>query len=319
MNCLIKSNRSLSLIKLARFKSTNIHSDFKYCIDSVKTNDFNDYLTALLTPQEAQRIAFAVRALNIELLSIGRSRNDKRISEMKLQFWKDQINKIFSKVKEQDKNNNVKLFEPISNELAACVRKHNLSKVWFNRMIEGRSQFLNMQQFNTYDELEKCADSSMSSLYYIILNSLNTKNVDCDHAASHLGKSQMLCGIVRNLLKRSSQSVYYVPTDLLVKHKIAQQDLINLNEKILRSKQQQLKDLTFDMCTRAKHHLNSVYNLKSKIPKEVQLVFAPAIVMNVFLDKMQMHDFDLMNKNLGSDFRSIIIWKIILAKFRKSF
>jgi len=59
--------------------------------------------------------------------------------------------------------------------------------------------------------------------------------------------------------------------------------------------------------------------LKPKIPKEVQLVFAPAIVMNVFLDKMQTYDFDLMNKNLSSDFRSTIVWKVILAKLRKSF
>ena len=166
-------------------------------MDLVKVNEPNTYFTTLLTPKPAIRTAFALRALNIELFAIKRAYKETHIAEIKLQFWKDQLNLIF------DKEVKTKLAEPISCELALAVRTHNLSKIWFTRLIEGRKHFLSVQQFKDLAELEKCAEASIASVYYIVFNCMNVKNVDCDHAASHLGKAQMLCNIVKYLLNKS--------------------------------------------------------------------------------------------------------------------
>jgi NADH dehydrogenase [ubiquinone] 1 alpha subcomplex assembly factor 6 len=314
-------NKNKNLINLqSRLKASNaqLSSNFKYCIDLVKTNEPNCYYATLLTPQPALRTAFALRALNIELFSIKRAYKETRIAEIKLQFWKDQLNAIF------DKETKMKLNEPISSEIALVTRNHNLSKIWFTRLIEGRKHFLTTQQFKDFNELEKCAEASMSSVYYIIFNSLNVKNVDCDHAASHLGKAQMYCNIVKNLFPKKNSTkgqstVYYLPADILIKNKIAQQDLINFSERILRPKQNNLKDLCFDLCTRAKQHLESARNLNSKIPSNARMVLVGAIECEVFLDKMQQHDFDLFNEKLNSEFRNKIILKLLAAKFRNKF
>lgn len=69
------------------------------------------------------------------------------------------------------------------------IKSHDLSKPWFNRLIESRKKFLNAEQFKTLDELEKYGDGQIASIYYILLDCLAVKNVDCDHVASHLGNN----------------------------------------------------------------------------------------------------------------------------------
>lgn len=44
--------------------------------------------------------------------------------------------------------------------------------------------------------MEKYAEQTVSSTYYLILEGCGVKNVDADHAVSHLGKAQ---GIVQQL------------------------------------------------------------------------------------------------------------------------
>ena len=116
------------------------------------------------------------------------------------------------------------------------------------------------------------------------------------------------------MLNSKNQSVYYIPLELLIKHKISQQDLINLNEKVLRPKEQNLKDLSFELCTRANQHLNSARDLGNKVPKEVRPIFASTFECEVFLSKMEKYDFDLFSQNINSDFRFSLNLKLISAK-----
>jgi hypothetical protein len=124
----------------------------------------------------------------------------------------------------------------------------------------------------------------------------------------------MICKVVKNMLNSKNQSVYYIPLELLIKHKISQQDLINLNEKVLRPKEQNLKDLSFELCTRANQHLNSARDLGNKVPKEVRPIFASTFECEVFLSKMEKYDFDLFSQNINSDFRFSLNLKLISAK-----
>lgn len=171
-------------------------NEFNYCLEAVKSTDYNCYLSTLLMPEKFIRPAFAIKAFNYELLSIKKSKYDPRISQIKLAFWKEQLEKIFkisnsskNKKAENESSGNTRLEEPISNEVLQAVKSYNLSKSWFNRLIDARKQFLATDQFKTMDELENYGDAQMASIYYILMNCMNIKknNIDCDHVASHLG------------------------------------------------------------------------------------------------------------------------------------
>ena len=314
---LLKPKNYLTCSKLTYATSKKSSNDFKYCMDLVKTSDFNAYLTTILSPPTIIRSAFALTAFNIELMSIGRSRGDPRIPEIKLHFWKEQLDKIFKHTDDQRVST---LAEPISNELSVMVRNYGLNRTWFNRLIDGRRQFLKVNQIESLDALEKYADSQIASVYYILLNCMSLGNsVDCDHVASHLSKAILISTLVRNMLKPNSQSAYYIPFDLLLKHKISQQDLINVSERQLRPKSQNIKELAFEMSTRAHQHLNSARDLAEKVPVEARPLFTSAIACDVYLKQLQRFDFDLMNPKLNSDRRVTFIVKLMLAKMKKSF
>jgi len=104
-----------------------------------------------------------------------------------------------------------------------------------------------------------------------------------------------------------------------MKHSISQQDLINLNERQLRPKAQNLKDLAFELCTRANQHLNSARDLSGNVPANVKPLFADAIRCSIFLSKMEEFDFDLMNPNMNSEFKFNMIFKLLMAKIKNTY
>ncbi len=94
LNRFLLFNKNLGIIsystKTYSARATVIKSNFDYTIDVVKKNDYNTYLSTLLSPEQVLRAAFALKAFNIELLSMYRSSLDTKsqISLIKLQFWK---------------------------------------------------------------------------------------------------------------------------------------------------------------------------------------------------------------------------------------
>lgn len=81
------------------------------------------------------------------------------------------------------------------------------------------------------------------------------ENVHADHAASHIGKAQGITNIIRSTPHSAQQRVINLPQDVLLKHNVAQESIIRgRNDKAIR-------DMIFDIATRAKQHLGKVHNL----------------------------------------------------------
>lgn len=56
---------------------------------------------------------------------------------------------------------------------------------------------LKSKYFRTIEDIEKYAEESVSSIYYLLLSVAGVKDVHADHAASHLGKAQGIANILR--------------------------------------------------------------------------------------------------------------------------
>lgn len=78
------------------------------------------------------------------------------------------------------------------------------------------------------------------------------KNIDADHAASHLGRAQGIANLLRSTLYNSKKNIVSLPEELLVKYKISEEDI--LRNKI----DTNIKDMFFDIATEAHLHLKSV-------------------------------------------------------------
>ncbi|KAK9693892.1 Squalene/phytoene synthase [Popillia japonica] len=86
----IKNN---SMKVFVRRKSTTAD----YCLDYVKKYDYENFMCVLLLKNTARSSAVAVRSFNIEVARISEQVTQKNTGLMRLKFWEDLIDKVFTK------------------------------------------------------------------------------------------------------------------------------------------------------------------------------------------------------------------------------
>jgi len=178
-------------------------------------------------------------------------------------------------------------------QLRICFVETKLTKRYFDRLIAARRiQNLN---FISTKQMENYAEETVSSVHYLLLEVLNCRNVNADHAASHLGKAQGITNILRSVYVQRSRSQFLpIPQEILMKHGVSQ-------ERFIRSKPKDkgVEDVVFEVATLAHQHLEKSLALMSQVPRESKILFLPSVTCQRFLERLRRVDFSLTDKSLG--------------------
>lgn len=250
--------------------------------------DYENFLCTLLISGEKRRDALAIRAFNVELARIPLVVSDHKIALIRLKFWEDSLDKLF------DKNISSLPDHPVVNELSVLLSRTKFTKRYFDRLVNSRKiQNLN---FISTKQMENYAEETVSSVHYLLLELLGVRNVNADHAASHLGKAQGITNILRSIYAQRSRSQYLpIPQEILMKHGISQ-------ERFFRSKpgDKGVEDVVFEIATLAHQHLEKSLALMAKVPKESKVIFLPAVTSQRYLERLRRSNFNLADKALGT-------------------
>ncbi|RUS88321.1 hypothetical protein EGW08_003892 [Elysia chlorotica] len=222
---------------------------------------------------------------------------------MRMQFWRDAVAKIVQGSPPQ---------APVANELAGACNYYKFSRRWLERIVESRASQLNSNFFNSMKTMEEYAEHVHSSLYYLLLECLGIKNVHADHAASHLGKAQGIVTAIRATPFHASKRRVFLPTDILSKHRVSQEDIIRGNSS------QPVKDAVFDVASIAHQHLEKARSLKSSLPPESNLVFLNASICDHYLKILQRVDFNVFDGKLQHK-NALLAYHMYANKLRKKF
>jgi len=278
-----RSSHRLSLC--SRYFSDNGHdAAFQYCRDLVKSRDHDNFLCMLLLPNRVRHAAFAIRAFNIEIAQIQDVTSETHISEMRMKFWKETLDLIY-----QDKPPS----HPVAVALAVSLQQHKLTKRWFKRLLDARSERLTEPPFRSLTAAESYGENAFSPVLYLLLETLDVKDVTVDHAASHLGKAASLVTLIRSTLYHSQRRKVILPTDLMIKHDIADEDILRGRRK------EQLNEVVFDIASSSHIHLQKVKAMEQSLSKESMKVFLPYIPISMFLRRLQIIDFDVYHPKLN--------------------
>ncbi|XP_048576443.1 NADH dehydrogenase (ubiquinone) complex I, assembly factor 6 [Nematostella vectensis] len=273
-----------TLKTLLRYASTSTsQSTLQYCVNLVRRIDYENFLCSLLIPKSSRNSVLSIRAFNAELAQVRDSVSERDIGRMRMQFWKDTLQSIYKGSAPQ---------HPVALELAKAVEKHKLSKMWFTRMIEARESNLDERAYPNTKSLETYAENSASSVLYLTLESLGVKDVNADHAASHVGKAFGIVTLLRATPYHGNRGKVLLPNDILIKHGVSHQDIIR------GSTSQPVKDAGFELASLANTHLNMARALKSKLPKAALRALLPAVSCQEYLNHIQRADFDLFHPTL---------------------
>lgn len=211
-----------------------------------RKHDYENFLATLFLPPGPRESMIAVRAFNVSVSQIQDQVSEGMIGQMRMKFWSDTLEAVYL---------NTPPAQLVALQLCEAVQHHKLSKRWFSRLISSRENHLTSKSFESLSALENYAENSVSSVLYLTLESLNVRTVEADHAASHIGRAQGIITFLRAIPYNAKRQQVYVPIDLLVQHKVSQNDFIR---GVADTK---MKDLVFDLASSANAHIDKVPNL----------------------------------------------------------
>ncbi|KAI9300828.1 isoprenoid synthase domain-containing protein [Cunninghamella echinulata] len=262
MNRLNKQKVNILLSQKRWYTSANLKTAHKYCHDSVRLGDYEGYLCISFFPRHLRETQYAIRAFNVEIASIRENVSKPEIGKMRMQFWKDTIDKVYSgKAPEQ----------PIALALQEALEKSNLSSMWFKRIITERTANLDDHPFLTIKDMENYGENTASSLLYLQLESLGVRDVQVDHIVSHLGKMIGISTFLRSLPFHLGQKRFILPTQIIAKHNISQED-------VMRGNVDKVDDAVFEVATAAYDQLLTARSLLKSVPPEAFPVILSAVI-----------------------------------------
>lgn len=206
----------------------------------------------------------AIRAFNIELARIPDLVSMPQIGAMRMQFWRETIDKTFQLTPPS---------EPVAILLASYLKQgYKLNKTWFQRIITARDRKLTHPGFTSMDELEHYAESTYSTLLYLTLSALPLKSLTMDHLASHVGKAAGIVTVLRGVpvlafppppnqhsnnpagmglpTTREKQGTITLPLDVMSQCGVREEDIFRNGSNAVG-----IRDAVFTVATRASDHL----------------------------------------------------------------
>ncbi|TMW47432.1 hypothetical protein DOY81_007489, partial [Sarcophaga bullata] len=275
----------------------------KYCMNLVEKHDYENYLCTLLLGKEHRRHAFALRAFNVEVARSSTNISEEAIAKMRLKFWFDSIDKCY------DKENSYVADQPVLRELKKTIDTIKLNKLYLKRLVNARDRSPN-EPFVTLKDLETYAEQTYSSLLYLLIELTGVKDLNVDHAASHLGKAQGIVTLLRSVPYTKRSQALSIPQEILIKNGVSQERILRANPG-----DKGVEECIFEVASAAHQHLEQARNLTDKVPKAVRKLFLPAVAVERYLERLRVANFSLVHQTcLQRD--SMLAFALYVHNFR---
>lgn len=305
-------------------------------------------MCSLLLPHNIRSAAFAIRAFNVEIAVVEDQVTDNVIGKMRYKFWEESLDKIYSdlpprspvplelhRVREKRYQvHDILVCEETSKSfLFQILKTHKLSKRYFKRLINARLERSGISTFPDLESLEKYSENSSSSIYYLLLEANGTQSIEADHAASHLGKSHGIVTSIRSVPYHAQKRNCNLPQDILMNHDVSMESIFRGESS------KELSDVIFAVSSRAKLHLDKVrkkfysyfiswwilrsilqaQSLKGASRKECASIFLPATLLEDYLEKLRLADFDIFSPKLHKKNNLLplqLYWRNLVRNYR---
>lgn len=124
----------------------------------------------------------------------------------------------------------------------------------------------------TTESLTAHAESTSSTLLYLLLSLLSLSSSTLSHAASHLGTAQTFATLLRALPYHAKNGRMIIPAEITAKHGVMQEDVFRNGPHAVG-----IEDVVFEFATLANDHLLTAREMfkqeGGKVPTQAMPVF----------------------------------------------
>ncbi|KAF8158159.1 isoprenoid synthase domain-containing protein [Crassisporium funariophilum] len=275
-----------------------------YCRQFVRKHDYDSFLTSYFYPREVQSGYFAIKAFSVELATVQDNVSSAMIGKMRMQFWRDAV-KGLSEGRPPK--------HPIALALHETSQRSKLSAYHLKRIIDARDAELHTPSHFTIDSLTSHAESTSSTVLYLLLSLLSLSSSNLSHAASHLGTAQTITTLLRALPYHAKQGRMVIPADITAKHGVKQEEVFRQGPQA-----QGIEDAAFEFATIAHDHLNTARDMLMKsegsngrVPREAMPIFLAGVPVSNYLKRLEKAGFDPFDPKLQrrDGLVALQIWK----------
>lgn len=263
----------------------------EYCKQKTKESH-SSFLTAFIFLSKEKREALtALYAFCREVDDIADECLDHEIASSKLNWWRDEIDRLF---KDDPQH-------PVSKALHPFIERFNLSKNYFIEIIDGMEMDVKFNRYESFEQLQLYCYRVASCVGILSAHIFGYKNKNTLTFAKNLGIALQLTNIIRDLGEDARRGRIYIPIDELKKLSVSEEEIISLknSDKIKKLVQNQVdRAITF-------------YSLAIKtLPAEDKKSQKIGLIMgNIY--------YVLLNEILKDSPEKILNQKTILPGFRK--
>ena len=252
----------------------------------------SSFLTAFIFLSKEKREALtALYAFCREVDDIADECLDHEIASSKLNWWRDEIDRLFKNEPQH----------PVSKALYPFIEHFNLSKNYFIEIIDGMEMDVKFNRYESFEQLQLYCHRVASCVGILSAHIFGYKNKNTLTFAKNLGIALQLTNIIRDLGEDARRGRIYIPIDELKKLSVSEEEIISLknSDKIKKLVQNQVdRAITF-------------YSLAIKtLPAEDKNSQKIGLIMgNIY--------YVLLNEILKDSPEKILNQKTILPGFRK--
>uniref|UniRef100_A0A914CBI2 15-cis-phytoene synthase n=2 Tax=Acrobeloides nanus TaxID=290746 RepID=A0A914CBI2_9BILA len=280
-----------------------------YCLEIVKTRDYDNYVATLLMQKPVQCRALAIFALNAEVAVIRHKikRNSGVTGIYQLQFWKDALNLIYGNQPGPAPR------QPVVTALRTFAKSADLELL--QNLVAARTETLGDRPFPNIDALEKNSDAIHGSLIKLIAQALDPEGLasrrsNCTEAASAMGKALGIVNLLRATIPLLKEDVILLPADLMAIHGLNENDIFR------NSKPDAFRAMSKEMCEISKHHLKTSRSYCHSLEKPLRTAFlSSGAKLDHLLGIFEKSGYNIQDSRLQK-YYPLLTWQLWWRNFR---
>ncbi|RPA77586.1 hypothetical protein BJ508DRAFT_417017, partial [Ascobolus immersus RN42] len=311
---------------------STIQTSLQHCRTLLAQNNTSAHTLLPLFPPGSRASYLALHAFNLETANIPSHAPTLEIALMRVQFWRDIVNSIFSTKPGSGKLQLPERSHPVATALDFCVNVNpdaRYTKSWFLSILKAREERIKsgLGAFATLEELDSYAEKTYGSLFYLLFEACLSnpkfvasfpggeswsiaKRQEFEHILSHLGRATGMVNVLRGLPSsvvpppqgvqglgtRSTRGKVTLPVSLMVQHGVSEESILRYGPDA-----EGVRDVVFDVAAGAEGHVKTArrHLRESKVFSEkaerqrVWGLLAQGLPAVLWLERLEKCNFDV--------------------------
>lgn len=253
-----------------------MQAQLSYCGGLVRTGDHDRFLTALFAPEPAREHLFALYAFNLELARIGDMVSEPLLGEIRLQWWREGIEAIYTGETVRS--------HPVLQGLQDAIRECDLPRQPLDLLINARARDFDASPPFNLAALEGYADGTSAGLMRLAL-SITGGGVP-DAVTRHAGLAWGQTGLLRAIGFHAAKRQIFLPMDVMQAEGLAAEDVY------AHRRSPALRRVILALAGQAQSHLDAVGKALPRPSRQALPALLPAALAQLYLRQIARSDFD---------------------------